>query len=118
MVKAGRKRSTKFDLADLAAYVLREAKLGNTEPLAGYLSSGGPVTAEQRKFLGELLRRVKGERGKDELRGLEKRLIAHDVKDFIEQGLRPKAAINEVMKLRGRSRATIYAALRESKKRR
>src|SRR5262245_47170004 len=113
MAKADRKDST-----DFAAYVLREAKLGYTAPLAGYLRADRPLTADLREFLAELVERAEGKRGKDELRRLEKELIRQQVKGLIEEeGLKPKAAIIEVMESRGRSRSTVYAALRESKMR-
>jgi hypothetical protein len=120
MVKAGRKRSTnKAELgwADLAAQVLREAKLGDTRNLADYLRAGYPVTPEHREFLAELLKRSDGKRGRAALRRQEKRLIALQVEGLIEEDLKTDAAVAEVMKLRGVSRATVYAALRESKRR-
>jgi len=113
MVKASKKSST---AAAYAAWLLREAKLGNTMPLAGYLDSGGPLTAELRKFVVELLERSEGKRGKAELRQLEKRLTKLHVENLKSEGWKPEAAVHEVARERGHSRAYVYAALEESKK--
>ena len=129
MAKAGSKSSTRkrgeqlhrdSRVAKFAAHALREAKLGHMAPLIGYLLAGLPPTVEQREFLAELLERFEGKRGKAELRRVEKELIRQQVKGLIdEEGLKLKVAITEVMKSRGiRSPETIYAALRDSKKRR
>jgi hypothetical protein len=116
--KASHKPST-FDRGAADAYALREAKLGNTAVLAGYLRSPFPLTAEQREFLAELLERFEGKRGKDELRRIERELIRQQVEGLMkEEGLKKEAAIAEVMQWRGISRSKIYAALGESKTRR
>jgi hypothetical protein len=127
MAKADGKNSTKY-----AAWVLREAKLGNTAPLAGFLRAHKGrerltpqgarrlvLTPELLEFLAGLAERAEGKLVKDELRRLGKELIRQQVKGLMdEEGLNRKAAITEVMNSRGiRSPETIYAALRDSKKR-
>jgi|SRR6516162_7238062 hypothetical protein len=121
MVKVARKRSTKPNAA-YARHVLQEARLGNMAPLAGHVrfcAGRHFLTREQSEFIAELLERGEGKRGKAALQRVEKELIRQQVQGFIdEEGLKLKAAITEVMKSRGiRSAETIYAALRDSKKR-
>jgi len=122
MAEATDKSSTKLDPAAYAAYLLREARLGNTAPLAGHVRLCAhrrrPLSPELGEFLAELLERFEGKRGKDELRRLERDLIRQQVKGLLEEGkLKPKAAVGEVVKSRGLSRSKIYTALRESKTR-
>jgi|SRR5262245_14920856 len=116
MAKAGGKSSTKLDRA---AYVLREARLGNTAPLAGYVrfcAGRRSLPPELSEYLAELLERFERKRGKDEFRRIEKELIRQQVEGLMEEeGLKKEAAIAEVMQSRGISRSKIYAALAESK---
>jgi hypothetical protein len=121
MAKAGSKSSTDFDYA---AYVLREAKLGHTAPLAGYLRfcagwpGGRPLPPELSEYLAERLERFDGKPGKAEFKRIEKELIRQQVNGLVEgEGLEKEAAVAEVMRWRGLSRSKVYLALAESKTR-
>ena len=101
----------------LAAFALREAKLGHLAPLISRVLTAATLTTGEREFIAAALERLDGKRGKAELRRVEKVLIALRVEGLInEEGLLPKAAVTQVMKERGRKRSTIYKAISESKK--
>jgi hypothetical protein len=117
MAKAGGKPSTKFDHD---AYVLREAKLGNTALLRGYVrfcAGRRPLTPELSEYVAQLLELVESKRDKDEVRRIDKELIRQHVEGLMEEeGLKKESAVAEVAQSRGVSRSTIYDALGKSKK--
>ena len=95
--------------------MLREAQLGYLAPLAGYVASGGELTAAHRQFIAEALERLEGPRGKAEVRAVEKQLIRLHLDNLMKQGWKREAAVHEVMRVRGHSRSTVYAARKKSK---
>jgi hypothetical protein len=85
---------------------------GNPGPLIAHFLSRKPLSDGEIQFIVEALEATGGKRQADELRELEKKLIALQVDALIdEDGLLPKQAIDEVAKHRGRSIRHIRTAL-------
>lgn len=63
------------------------------------------------QFIVEALETTGGKHQADHLRDIEKMLIAEQVED-LKSGMKPKQAIEEVMRQRGRSRRHIFTAIR------
>jgi hypothetical protein len=104
--------------AMLAVFAVHEARSGHVAPLIGRVLSGAQLTDDEREFIAAALERLDGKRGKAELRQIEKTLIAMRVEGLItEEGFSTEAAVARVMQERDRSRAFVFAAISESKKR-
>jgi hypothetical protein len=102
-------------------FVLYEAQHGHPDPLAarliGFLQNGGePLTKGEVEFVVKTLMATGRKRGKDELRKAERQLIAMQVKGLTKEKKLPlKAAIDEVMRYRRRSKRHVQSALSASK---
>ena len=102
----------KFDYGDDVA---REAQLGHLAPLIGYVAAGLPLTPAHREFIAEALARLAGPRDKAEVRKAEKLLIRLHLDNLINEDWKAEAAVHEVMRIRGRSRSTVYGTRKKSK---
>ena len=105
----------------IAEYALKEAKLGNPGPLIARLSSAlqghGHLSDCEYWFIIEALEATGGKRQADVLRKIEQMLIAEQVEGLItEEGMKPKQAIDTVMRDRKRSRRHVYTALKAHNK--
>jgi hypothetical protein len=82
-----------------------------------FLHHGGePLSDGETQFIVEALEATAGKRSADNLREIERFLIAEQVAGLMsEEGLLLKAAIEEVMRQRGRSRRHVFSALKAHK---
>jgi hypothetical protein len=98
----------------LAAYALREARLGHLGPLIGRLRFGA-LTRDEREFIAGMLEKLDGKRGKAMLRGTEALRISEQVKELRQELGSTEAAVTEVAKAKGLKRSSIFAAIKEAK---
>ena len=96
----------------LAKYALDEAKRGNPGPLIGRFLNHTRLSADETQFIIEALEKTGGKRQADQLREIERMLIAEQVEDLRKGGMKKEAAIAAVGKDRGRSRRHIFTAMR------
>jgi hypothetical protein len=99
-------------------FVLDEARHGHPYPLIArlemFLRNGGePLTDGEIQFVVKTLEATARKRGKDQLRKAERALIALQVKHLTSEGKPLKAAIDQVMHQRRRSRRHVFKAIAE-----
>jgi hypothetical protein len=99
-----------------AEFALDAARHGDPHPLIGrlhvHLQGGEPLSDGELQFIVEALEATAGKRSADNLRELERILIAEQVEALTSEGMLQKEAIDEVMRQRGRSRRHIFSALK------
>jgi hypothetical protein len=103
-----------------AELVVDAARRGDPYPLIGHLQfclqSGKPLSDGEIQFIVAALEATAGKRSADNLRKTERFLIAEQVEGLMrDEGRTQKAAIDEVMRYRGRSRRHVYSALKARK---
>jgi hypothetical protein len=99
-----------------AMAVARQARLGDPYPLIGrlchFLQFGGePLCDDEIQFIVKALKGTAGKRSGDNLRKIEQYLIAAQVEGLVSDGMPKKAAVDEVMRQRDRSRRHVYKAI-------
>ena len=118
-------KPTRKALELLGKHAVREATAGNVWPLIGRVGMvpDSYLSKDERSFLCIMLEANDGRRGKAEIRRIEKLLVSSRVEGLVagEGGERWKkeAAVKQVgsERERGRSRSSVFATLRESRKR-
>jgi len=101
-----------------AKFALDAAQHGDPYPLIGRLHvclQGGKLSDGELRFIVEALEATAGKRGGNNLREIERGLIAEQVEELTSGGAQQKEAISEVMRRSGRSRRYIFGALKGSK---
>jgi hypothetical protein len=103
-----------------SAFVVDAARRGDPYPLIGRLRfllhrGGVPLSDGEIEFIVEALEATSGKLGADNLRKIERELIAGQVEDLKAAGLK-KGVADQVARQRGRSRRHIFKALRAHKK--
>jgi hypothetical protein len=106
-----------------ADYVVREARLGNPAPLIARFENflqlrRHPLSRGEIDFIIEALEATEKKRAKDNLRQIERMLIAAQVEDMIASGTPRKAAIEAVAVQRDRSIRHVEKAIPDHMKRR
>jgi hypothetical protein len=94
-----------------AKYALEEAKRGDPSQLIGRLLSRRQLTDYEIQFIVEVLEKMGGKRQADRLRKIEQMLIAEQVEELIEDGMKKEAAIKKIGEYRGRSRRHVFKAI-------
>jgi hypothetical protein len=102
----------------MAKIAVSEARQGYYQPLIARVMLGRPLTQEEREIIRDALDKLEGKRGKAALRQVENSLIASRLEDLANELGSMEAAVAAEAKQTGRKRSTIFAAVRESKKRR
>jgi hypothetical protein len=109
---------------DLAKYAAARARAGDPYPLIGRLlyalcRSGAPLSDEEVALVRGALEATAGKEASNQLRDLEKQLIARQVDGLVdENGLPPGEAVGRVAEQRERSVRHVKSALHKYGKRR
>ena len=119
-------KPTRKALELLGKHAVREATAGNVWPLIGRVGMvpDSYLAKDERSFLCIMLEANDGRRGKAEIRRIEKLLVSSRVEGLVageggEPSMKKEAAVKQVgsERERGRSRSSVFATLRESRKR-
>jgi hypothetical protein len=94
-----------------AKHAIEEAKRGDPGHLIGRVLNRVRLSDGEIQFIVEALEATGGKRQADQLRDIEKMLIAEQIED-LKSGMKSKQAIEEVMRQRGRSRRHVFTAIR------
>jgi hypothetical protein len=95
-----------------AKLALREARRGDPGVLCARLSTRKPLTDEEIQFIVEVLQANAGKRQRSKLRAIERYLIAAQVDELIQGGMKKEAAVAEIMRLRGCKRRKVFDAIK------
>ena len=99
------------------SFALREALLGHHGPLIARIMKGATLTPDERDYIADMLQGLDGKRGKAALKHVGEDRVAEHVESLARKSGSTKAAVAEVEKQTGRKRSSIFADMRESKKR-
>ena len=94
-----------------AKYALEEAKRGDPSQLIGRVLNRVRLSDDEIQFIVEALEATGGKRQADRLRKIEQMLIAEQVEELINTGIKKEAAIRAIADYRGRSRRHVFKAI-------
>jgi hypothetical protein len=80
--------------------------------LCARLSIRKPLTDAEIQFIVDVLQANAGKRQKSRIRAIERYLIAAQVDDLVQGGMKKEAAVTEVMRLRGCKRRKVFDAIK------